>query len=586
MTDKAPLPTITVAQRIARVKAQRSAIMALPAEEKLNAILAFDQPAALVHAFAEQDFLLLVEEIGPDDALEIIALASDRQWEHLVDARIWLDDRINMVETTRWIDRLCRADATRTVAWLTRDKPELLELYLFRNINIIVREPDLEAGSMPDEYFTFDDTFYMEIPELPPRVVGESTDAKIRQELLRELLKRMVDQDHLLFQRILLEAIRVLPAEAEEEQYRQRSVRMAEKGFLPFEEAVGIYQAGDAHSLGQALPKSPIQNQKTDSPPTAPLYPAGRIPGDNGFARALSLIASPEAYAELQTEFAALCNRLIMADRRSIRSHDDLAQAVGKACGYLHLGLEELNTEDGTEDGAENPARNAALIEHHSLEQIFRVGYGRCLKLKWQAEKWRRQSWFARAGLPLTFWDEVWTGVLGGLFIKRPLFFDNYETGDTLYREFAGAADLGHTRTALARIEAMDAVLALLSPNLDRLQGVETLLTWKNLMLTGWIRHCLGLDETPSPVSADQLRSAFDRLWPHGGTADFDDETVKAGVLHWLSESTGLTSEALSGRIGQILEDLFVELSEEYGRIEKADLDARFIRHFLIAPQQ
>ena len=34
----------------------------------------------------------------------------------------------------------------------------------------------------------------------------------------------------------------VIPAEAEEEAFRQRNVRLAEKGLLPFEEAVGIYQ--------------------------------------------------------------------------------------------------------------------------------------------------------------------------------------------------------------------------------------------------------------------------------------------------------------------------------------------------------
>ncbi|MBI9083092.1 MAG: hypothetical protein JEZ11_05800 [Desulfobacterales bacterium] len=578
MTDNAQLPTTSIAERIARVRAQRSAIMALPTEEKQAAIMAFDQPVALVHAFAEQDFLLLVDEIGPDNALEIIALASDRQWEHLVDARIWLDDRLDLVETTRWIDRLCRADAERTVSWLARDKPELLELYLFRNINIIVREPDLEAAAMPDEYFTFDDSFYMEIPELPPRVEGDATDDSLRQELLRDLLNRMVDQDHHLLQRILLETIRVLPAEAEEGEYRLRNVRMAEKGFLPFEEAVGIYQAVDADSLGQTPPKPAIKNPDTHGALSVPLYPAGKIPGDNGFARALALITDPDAYAGLQTEFAALCNRLIVADRRSIREPQDLADAVRKACGYLHLGLDALTAENG----AENPARSAALIERHSLEQIFRIGYGRCLKIKWRAEKWRRQSWYARAGLSLTFWDEAWTGVLGGLFIKRPLFFDNYKTGQTLYREFSQASDLRDAEAVVVQAEAVDAVLALISADLDIVQGGSAPLTWKNLLLTCWLHHVLGIDETPTALSADQLRNAFDRLWPDSKTADFKDETVKAGVINWLSERTGLSPEAVSQRVGQALEDLFDELLEEYGPVRKTGLDPRFIRHFLI----
>lgn len=579
MTDSTQLPIKSVAERIARVRAQRSAIMALPTEEKPAAIMAFDQPVALVHAFAEQDFLLLVDEIGPDDALEIIALASDRQWEHLVDARIWINDRLDLVETTRWIDRLCRADARRTVNWLTRDKPELLELYLFRNINIIVREPDMvDAATMPDDYFTFDDTFYMEIPDLPPRGDGEFTDDGLRQDLLRDLLNRMVAQDHHLLQRILLETIRVLPAEAEEEEYRQRNVRMAEKGFLPFEEAVGIYQAVDADSLGQTVSKPAIKNQETHGLLAVPLYPAGKIPGDNGFARALALITDPDRYAGLQAEFAALCNRLIVADRRSIREPQDLADAVQKACGYLHLGLESLTGENGRDF----PGHAAALIQRHSLEQIFRIGYGRCLKIKWLAEKWRGQSWYARAGLSLTFWDEAWTGVLGGLFIKRPLFFDNYKTGQALYREFAHAADLEQTLATLDRIRATDAFLAGFPTALEKSVVGTMPLTWKNLLLTCWIRRVLGLEEVPAPVGPDRISQAFETLWPGTAIADFKDESVKAGFLAYLAQASGMTRDAVSHQLGSVLEDLFDELGQEYGQIRKKDMDPRFIRHFLV----
>jgi len=41
---------------------------------------------------------------------------------------------------------------------------------------------------------------------------------------------------------VLLEATHVIPAETEEEELRWRNVRLAEKGFLAFDEAIGIYQ--------------------------------------------------------------------------------------------------------------------------------------------------------------------------------------------------------------------------------------------------------------------------------------------------------------------------------------------------------
>ena len=279
MNEKKNIPAISAEERIAAIQRKRSAVMALATEEKAPAILNTDHPAALVHAFPEQDFLLLVEEIGPDDAMELIALASDRQWEHLVDARIWEDDRIDPVEATRWLHRLCRADFRRAIRWLTREKPEFLELFLFRNINIIVREPDVEPAAMPDGFFSFDQTFYMEIPELPPRTTGEARDSALRQELLHDLLSRLASDDHLMLQRILLEAVRILPAEAEEEEYRLRCVRMAEKGFLPFEEAIGIYQPLNPEDLARAADMPPVSHAETGTGPAAALSCPADSPG-------------------------------------------------------------------------------------------------------------------------------------------------------------------------------------------------------------------------------------------------------------------------------------------------------------------
>ena len=574
MTKKNALPTQTVHQRIARLRERQRAILDLGPEEKLKAILNVDQPAALVHAFSEQDVLMMVEEIGPDSALEVIALASDRQWEHLVDASIWQGDRLDLVQTTRWFHRLCQADFRRTLRWLTREKSEFLELYLFRNINIIVREPDLEPAAMPEGYFSFDESFYMEIPDLPPRIVGEPTDDALRQDLIRDLLSRMAADDHLMLQRILLETIRVLPAEAEEQEYRLRTVRMAEKGFLPFEEAVGLYQPLTPQRLEGKPAKLPVRGPKDSGALPVPLYPSGQLPPDNTFTRALVAVKNPETLAGLQTEFAALCNRLIIADQQRIKAVEDLTLGVKKACGYLHLGLEALGAD---------PAAMATRIQRHSLEDIFRVGYGRCLAIKGEAEKWLKTSWFAGAGLSLTFWDETWTGVLGGLFIKRPLFFDNGETGDTLYREFAHGADLEKTRTVLDRIRAMDAFLSGFPAALEKTAVGNAPLTWKNLLLTCWIRHVLGLEEAPATLAPGQLGQAFETLWPGKKRTDFKDETVKARFLAYLGHAAGMAQEAVSLQVGPVLEDLFSELCEEYDQIRKTDLDPRFIRHFLIS---
>ncbi|PQP33333.1 hypothetical protein C6A37_13455, partial [Desulfobacteraceae bacterium SEEP-SAG9] len=64
------------------------------------------------------------------------------------------------------------------------------------------------------------------------------------------------------------------------------------------------------------------------------------------------------------------------------------------------------------------------------------------------AEKWRVKSWFAKQELPLSFWGEEWIGVLGGLLIKKPLYFDNNRT-EGLYREFLCLSEVKETEDVL-----------------------------------------------------------------------------------------------------------------------------------------
>ncbi len=64
-------------------------------------------------------------------------------------------------------------------------------------------------------------------------------------------------------------------------------------------------------------------------------------------------------------------------------------------------------------------------------------------------------AWFARQGLSLTFWDEGKLGVLGGLLVKKPLYFDNYQTGRRMYRDFGTVEDLKRAEATLDDVMAM-----------------------------------------------------------------------------------------------------------------------------------
>ena len=456
-----------------------------------------------------------------------------------------------------------------------------LDFFLLHNIEVRIREYDESPSELGKDFITFDDTFYFRIldpPFLPeidadPETVSQGNQyLEDRREFLMQLLQRLSDFDHHRFQGILLESAAIIPAETEEELFRLRNVRLAEKGFLPFDEAVGIYQPLTENDLKERTRKLQTQSAADDNFMPVPYYAQNLLEPDGIFAKALSSVKNEYFLMQLQSEFAGLCNQLLIADQKPINGRSGLHDALKKASAYIGIGLETLS------------GSNVKQIEHHLLADIFRVGYGRALRLKWRADKWRNNSWFMAQGLPLSFWGEEWLGVIGGLLIKRPLCFDKYQTG-TLYREFLTTQDISVTDTILTEIIAFDDLLATLPLEIKPLPP-GSLLTYKNFLLTHWVRETTGSSTgktTFAPLPLDVFKPFFDTLWHSPKKPRTIRFSVKSGFLKWLADNSGLSGTEITQKCGKTLESLFAEIETELGRVSKKDIDPRFIQLFLVS---
>ena len=564
-----------VTQRIRDLHRQREEILSLSPEEALDAILDSPQPAALVHSFPEQDLYFLIHEIGIVDSIPILSLASDKQWEFILDLEIWEKDRIRTGAVTRWLDLLFKVDPNRFAKWFLQQKTDVVEFHLFKNLEIRIREYDQDPSIFGKEFFTFDDIFYVRVVDYPFDKKPDADAKKLNENFLPKFLKHLADHDHFAYQRVLMETPTFIPAEYEEEAYRMRNVRLAEKGFLPFEEAVGVYQLLTPRELGDPYTRYLPKNDDVSLPSPAPFYPLATIGEDNLFSRALKRIESEDLLQQIQTEFAALANQIIAADQKQVKSIEELRAVVKKACGYISIGLERLTGEQGKRE----VKRTAALIQQFMLSQIFRVGFGSALELKWRAEKWRKESWFESQGLPLNFWDETWLGVLGGLLVKKPMFYDGYQTGE-LYREFVSMDDIRATEIVLNEMIEFDRLLSHMRLKVEPVS--EGLLTHKKLILTLWARNSVGLSEELLPIPLNDFKLFFDDLLDGKDIPRKTRRPMKEAFLKWLSNRSGLDGYEISQRLGQTLENLFNEIEAEYGEVSRNDLDPKYIHLFLI----
>ncbi len=589
-----------------KLAAIRKNILELDSNSALNTILNSDMPATLIQSFPDQDFYFLMYQIGVDDFIPILSMASFEQWEYILDMEVWKNDMIDIPQMTRALDLLFKADPKRLLRWIINEKPDFIEYYFFKNIQVRIREHDEDPSDFEDGYRTIDDVFYVKFPEIPdtlPDYLSENIDIaelkKNRQaseELITTMLNTVAEMDLSVYQSILLESCSIIAAETEENQLRLKNIRLAEKGFSPYYEAVGIYQPVDHPDKLRKKPlkyiKAPVYGTDLPAPPQ---YPAGLLSNDSLFAKSIALIEET-LLLNLENEFAALVNRLISADKKSIHEKNDLEQIIKKACSYLDLGIGLIH---GGKDQCQ-PGHGAAIIKKYWLEDIFRIASAAGIRLKAKAEKWYIKSFAKQNGLPMSFMGELWFGLLGGLLLDRPMYFDNYETG-TLYREFAAPADIQQTSEKIDQLAAFDKIIGIICPEIEKKPSIY--INYQNILFTLWAKNRLGMDSSLSPIPMNQFKNFFRELFAFkqnnknnmdddgnnreiGGYGNIDINKRKDLVL-WLLEQPDIKSkienkEKIFKTIQPVFNAFFDELENEYGHVKPDDLDPGLISHFIL----
>ncbi len=545
-----------------------------------------------------------MHHIGPSDFIPVLSSAASDQWEYLLDVEVWDGDRLDTKIMTKAFDLLFQADPERFLRWMIMEKPDYFEFYLFQYMDIVIREHDEVPPSDFDDYITLDDKFYFRFPEekRAKDSAGDSLDDSEENdtavtggdmsfseevqasELIDTMVRKLADMDLSVFHGLMLETINVLPAETEEEQFRLKTIRLAEKGFLPFHEAIGIYQPTPLKSL-RKRPKTQVFSSDTFDPdlPMPPQSFTRFLEGEDLFVNALTRLPA-DFMLTLESELAALVNKVVSADRIKVRGTETLSSVIRKTSAFLSLGLESILRNKASLEKAGD------LIQTYYLEDLFRTGSGAGIQLKTAVNKWYKHSFVQQRNLPLSFLGETFLGVMGGLLLDRPLYFDNYETGD-LYRHFASLSDIQTTRKAIDQIMGIDDLLARLDPDITTFK--KGVLTYKSLILTLWAKDRLGLAPDLSPIDTDRFTPFFTALFvrepglkaPDPGTGSNvagsqQTEDIRSDdLVLWASEIFGMD---LPLPIKNLLKDLVAEIREEYAEVRPERIDPRFMPHFLL----
>ncbi len=536
----------------------------LSGTEVMDRILEHPDPPGLIKRLPSEDFFWLVKRLG-EDSMQLLKLASLRQWQYLLDLELWEKDRLDLTHAFQWLQRLQRSDPERLTKWLFTDNQALAYLYLFRSVHVEIRDEN-EAYDLEQGFITLDGLFYIKVLKEEQR------------ETVEGILKTMAGEDLLKYHSLLTGLAGVLPAELEEDMYRLRNVRIAEHGFLPREEALLVYAPLGLNIIQQKdspeMVEPAFDEERLDLAPYTPFYFSK---SQNLLTKSASRITDARLLDRIRLEFAGLCNQVLSADGLVIDDIDVLRKTGLKAAGYLNLALEEMS---GKDIGAAEE-----LLRKNRLISLFRMGFGLAQKLKWEAERWLKKSWFDHKFMGYGFWGDEWGNTLAGLMEKRPQYYCGPEGGRE-YRDFEQASDLTAVRKILHRLIGLDKMLAQLTITcpFNKKDSQTYDRTLHSLLFTLWARQMLDLKPSFEAISLKQARQFFDQLRkgderPPYQMLGFEEVFVK----DFMASASGFEPED-AATLKDTLSLIWQEFCQEYDWVDVDALDPRFSKYILIKP--
>jgi len=406
-----------------------------------------DDLETFVPALPPTAFVAAARGLEAEGRLELLLPhASPEQITALFDLEAWRRDRVDVDRARLWltavVDSFAQADKPRGELGdlIMAMDPELWTFALLPGTSVFQLDPEDEeqrdqAGLAVEALFTYqtpDGNFLVAVP-----------DTEVGHRAIH-VLDRVYADDLELGQSLVNSMRGALGSMVEEDLLRWRAGRLADLGFVAWEEAMKLLRPLDLKAARDATP-APA------GPLHAPQVPA-RTPRGGLLRRALACL-SPAQQGERAREFTLLVNELMSAQRFEPGDVKLQERAFHQAEATVGLGLELLAA--GLADPAQVEQTLAERIAAIGLRGVFRAGYGPLDKLRRAAlalHKEGRVS-LSRVGSLL---DRPWGPALEGLARWYPELAVESSSGTV--RPLASLRDVARATELIAQAAALAAL--------------------------------------------------------------------------------------------------------------------------------
>ncbi len=246
------------------VEEQVRNILGLDPHLQQNLLIFSEKAVEVTQSLPVEEVYNLIKEVGKEDSLLVLSMASPDQLQYIFDLEWWQGDKFQPKRALDWIVLLDQCQDPETLEWFLGEDFDQKVVLLQAFLKVYKKDEmtDSYEGVEGLEHFTPDgvyDIFFK---------VENSKE-------IRKLLLLLYEKDQSLFYN-LLEAVIWYPVTLTvEKAYQWKVNRTAERGIPEFQEAMGIYSRLDSETLKLKLPL--LQELPVSCFRLSPRYPLAHL---------------------------------------------------------------------------------------------------------------------------------------------------------------------------------------------------------------------------------------------------------------------------------------------------------------------
>lgn len=516
-----------------------------------------------------EEIYQMIKEIGVENALPVLSLASPEQLQFIFDLDWWQGDKFNPLRALEWLEHLDRCPESSLPTWFQGEDFDQVVVLMQSLIKVVVIGEGADNNDELEElhHFSLDGTY-----EIYFKV--KNYDA------VKNLLRLLRGEDESLYFSLMEAVVWYSVTPTVESSYRWRATRLGEHGIPEFTEAMEIYSRLDPEVLKQDAPDIEPFTYEGHRYAVAPTYPFAQLGSFVFLKSCLSHVTDMSRIDTLCWEMVYLANKVMVADKRDPSILETRDETMRKVFGYVSIGLHSAS--------GGNAVRGGKLLGSTWMQPLFQAGYTTVMGIKWRAEQFIRDHG-KFAGYLL---NEGEMEQLGALVYRFPQVGDVVaEDSALLWRDFYSAEDVGRLDVFLSRWEFFARFsrhcLNLTVENIEKYLAIcdfpenrdeVDLLTW---LTTALARFCLFKEIDCEPLPEVAAKKFLEIIFMHqvfkDGERVCDEDLIQAFhqklltiPMAWVAKDR----ELLAG----LLQECAQHLQIQFGAVNpKKSVDWRFV---------